>query len=48
MIKELIGGNALIMTTNLTIGSTDVIVLAVLAVLLILVVRKVIGFFREE
>ncbi len=36
------------MTTNLTIGSTDVIILAVLAVLMILVIRTVIGFFREE
>ena len=35
------------MTTNLTLGTTDIIVLAVLAVLAVVAVRVVIGFFRH-
>lgn len=35
------------MTTNLTLGTTDIIVLAVLAVLAIIAVRVVMGFFRH-
>lgn len=35
------------MTTNLTLGTTDIIVLAVLAVLAVIAVRVVMGFFRH-
>lgn len=35
------------MTTNLTLGTTDIIVLAMLAVLAIIAVRVVMGFFRH-
>gem|GEM_PF-4805404 len=35
------------MTTNLTLGPTDMVVLAVLAVVAVLAVRTVIGFFRH-
>ncbi len=35
------------MTTNLTLGTTDIIVLAVLAVLAVVAVRVVMGFFRH-
>lgn len=35
------------MSTNLTLGTTDIIVLAVLAVLAIIAVRVVMGFFRH-
>ena len=34
------------MTTNLTLGTTDIIVLLVLAVLMCLAVKRVIGFFK--
>lgn len=35
------------MSTNLTLGTTDIIVLAVLAVLAVVAVRVVMGFFRH-
>ena len=35
------------MTTNLTLGTTDIIVLVVLAVLAGIAVRVVMGFFRH-
>lgn len=35
------------MTTNLTLGITDIIVLVVLAVLAVVAVRVVMGFFRH-
>ena len=35
------------MTTNLTLGTTDIIVLVVLVVLAVVAVRVVMGFFRH-
>ena len=35
------------MTTNLTLGTTDIIVLVVLAVFAVVAVRVVMGFFRH-
>lgn len=36
------------MKTNLTVSSTDVIVLVVLAVLLVVAVKVIIGFFKDD
>lgn len=36
------------MKTNLTVSSTDVIVLIVLAVLIVIAVKVIMGFFKDE
>ncbi|WP_455502110.1 hypothetical protein [Gemmiger sp.] len=36
------------MKTNLTLSSTDVIVLIVLAVLLVIAVKVIFGFFKDD
>lgn len=36
------------MKTNLTISSTDAIVLIVIAVLIVVAVKVIVGFFKDE
>ncbi len=36
------------MTTNLTLSTADAVVLAVIAVLMVVAVRVIIGFFKDK